>query len=204
MAIELSGLQALGAMIAAAIPPALWAYLQKIKLDDIISLLKSEAKQGAAYMRIKADGTVTIEETAEFGKLAMETWEAAEAIGGKAIINISDVAWLLPEEPAQISIQGSTTLQPTPGPGPYVGSFDPKTHTAEEAGYNQNGDYVRGLKMSEESFRYITFDLPPDEAPKIRGKVDSAEKAGLREYQISTSKGFYNIENGIPYGGGMG
>jgi len=85
-----------------------------------------------------------------------------------------------------------------------MGDFDPRTHIAEEAGYDANENYLRGLKMPGTRFGNIVHNHPPDEQRSMRMQVDEAEAAGLRHYQVRHSRGFYIIENGIVVGSGRG
>jgi hypothetical protein len=85
-----------------------------------------------------------------------------------------------------------------------MGDFDPKQHTAEEAGYDAQDRYVRGLKMPESRFRNMVFNHSPEEQASMRKQVDEAEAAGLRTYQVKFAKGFYTIENGSVIGSGKG
>ncbi|OPX69236.1 MAG: hypothetical protein A4E37_00506 [Methanoregulaceae archaeon PtaB.Bin056] len=88
--------------------------------------------------------------------------------------------------------------------GVAMGDFDPKKHIAEESGYDARDNYVRGLKMPETRFKNMVHNHPPDEQKRMRTQVDEAEAAGLRNYQVRHSKGFYIIENGIVVGSGRG
>jgi hypothetical protein len=83
-----------------------------------------------------------------------------------------------------------------------MGDFDPKTHTAEQRGYDANGDYVRGLKMPDERFENMVHGESAKDHDKMRQQVDEAEAKGLRNYQVTYSRGYYDIENGIVKGGG--
>jgi hypothetical protein len=88
--------------------------------------------------------------------------------------------------------------------GSGMGAFDPKTHTAEQRGYDANGNYVRGLKMPDERFENMVHGESAADQKNMRQQVDEAEAKGLREYQVSYSKGYYTIENGIVIGSGRG
>lgn len=85
-----------------------------------------------------------------------------------------------------------------------MGDFDPKKHTAEEAGYDAKDNYVRGLKMPEKRFKNMVHNHSADEQKSMRKQVDDAEAAGLRSYQVKHSKGYYTIENGIVIGSAKG
>jgi hypothetical protein len=78
-----------------------------------------------------------------------------------------------------------------------MGDFDPKKHTAEEAGYDAKDNYVRGLKMPDSRFENMVHGESAAEQQSMRKQVDEAEAKGLRTYQVKYSKGYYNIENGI-------
>lgn len=85
-----------------------------------------------------------------------------------------------------------------------MGDFDPRQHTAQEAGYTSENKYVRGLKMSQTSFGNMAAGHSPDEVATMRKQVDDAEARGLRKYQVRHARGYYDIENGIVIGSGMG
>lgn len=85
-----------------------------------------------------------------------------------------------------------------------MGDFDPRKHTAEEAGYDARDNYVRGLRMPPTRFKNMVHSHPADEQNTMRQQVDEAEEKGLRTYQVKHSKGYYNIENGIVVGSGRG
>ena len=85
-----------------------------------------------------------------------------------------------------------------------MGDFNPKEHTAEEKGYDAEGNYVRGLKMPESRFKNMVHGHSADEQRSIRQQVDEAEAKGLRTYQVKHSKGYYTIENGIVVGSARG
>jgi len=85
-----------------------------------------------------------------------------------------------------------------------MGDFDPKKHTAEEAGYDAKDNYVRGLKMPEKRFKNMVHNHSAEEQQSMRKQVDEAEAAGLRSYQVKHSKGYYMIENGIVIGSAKG
>lgn len=72
-------------------------------LKKVIKILQAEAREGACYMRIKADGIVTVEESDEMAKLSITKWEAIEDVTGAKIFNNSEVPWIKPEEPKLIS-----------------------------------------------------------------------------------------------------
>jgi hypothetical protein len=109
----------------------------------------------------------------------------------------------------QFIFQGVVTKPATEGyilvtsGDPKTAPFDPRKFTNMYGGYLADGTCVRGLKMSDGSFRFLTFGLSTDEIADIRARVDLAEDAGLRHYRIFTSKGhYYDIENGEIWGGG--
>jgi hypothetical protein len=83
-----------------------------------------------------------------------------------------------------------------------MGDFDPKKHTAEESGIDGSGNRVRGLKMPASRFDNMVHGHSPAEQQSMRKQVDDAEAKGLRTYQVTHAKGFYNIENGIVIGSG--
>ncbi|MDD1718492.1 MAG: hypothetical protein LUQ25_00400 [Methanoregulaceae archaeon] len=85
-----------------------------------------------------------------------------------------------------------------------MGDFDPRKHTAQEAGYNAQDKYVRGLKMSATAFQNMVAGHSSEEEAGMRKQVDEAEAAGLRNYQVKHPRGYYTIENGIVIGSGMG
>jgi len=85
-----------------------------------------------------------------------------------------------------------------------MGDFNPKQHTAEEAGYDLKDNYVRGLKMPEKRFKNMVHNHSPEEQKSMRKQVDEAEAAGLRTYQVRHSRGYYSIENGIVIGSARG
>lgn len=84
------------------------------------------------------------------------------------------------------------------------GDFDPKVHTAEESGYDKDGDYVRGLMMPEGRLKNMVHQHTPEDQASMRQQVREAEAAGLRWYQVKFTGGYYTIENGIVIGGGKG
>ncbi len=84
-----------------------------------------------------------------------------------------------------------------------MGDFDPRKHTAQEAGYTSENTYVRGLQMSQESFENMAAGHSRDEVSSMRKQVDDAEAAGLRKYQVRHPRGYYNIENGLVIGSSM-
>ncbi len=85
-----------------------------------------------------------------------------------------------------------------------MGDFDPRQHKAEESGEDANGNYVRGLKMPDSRFKNMVLGHSPEEQKSMRQQVDEAEAKGLRTYQVTHSRGYYDIENGIVKGSGMG
>jgi len=88
--------------------------------------------------------------------------------------------------------------------GSRMGDFNPKEHTAEEAGYDAKNNYVRGLKMPDSLFNNMVHGHSANEQTSMRQQVDEAEAKGLRTYQVKHSKGYYNIENGIMIGSARG
>lgn len=85
-----------------------------------------------------------------------------------------------------------------------MGDFNPIEHTAEDKGYDAQGNYVRGLKMPPNRFKNMVHGHSPADQQSMRQQVDEAEAKGLREYQVRHSRGYYMIENGIVIGGGGG
>jgi hypothetical protein len=55
--------------------------------------------------------------------------------------------------------------------------------------------------MPESRFNNMIHGHPASEVPDMRKQVDEAEAAGLRDYQVSFSGGFYLIHDGIVMGG---
>lgn len=78
--------------------------------------------------------------------------------------------------------------------------FDPRKHSAKQRGTDANGNYVRGLKMEQNTFDFMVNGLSEAEKQTLRKKVDEAEEKGLREYTLNYSKGTFQIENGIVKG----
>jgi hypothetical protein len=54
--------------------------------------------------------------------------------------------------------------------------------------------------MSEETFRFITWGMSPEDAKKVRDQVDLAEAAGLRHYPLETGRRRILIVNGSHQG----
>ncbi len=78
-----------------------------------------------------------------------------------------------------------------------IGNFDPREHTAETWGMLPSGAGARGLKMPDAGFGNMVFAHPEAEKVSMREQVDAAEKAGLREYIVKFSGGYYQIDSGI-------
>ena len=66
-------------------------------LKRVIKVAQAEAKEGACYLRIKADGVVTVEESDEMAQLSIAKWEAIEEITGAKIFNNAEVPWIKPQ-----------------------------------------------------------------------------------------------------------
>lgn len=87
---------------------------------------------------------------------------------------------------------------------PSAGTFDPREHTAEEAGYDRTGTWVRGLKMPDSRFFQMVAGFSQEDITSIREQVDWSEREGLRTYTVNYTHGFRIIENGIAIGGAGG
>lgn len=84
------------------------------------------------------------------------------------------------------------------------GDFDPKIHTAEEAGIDKKGDWVRGLHMPESRLKNLVHNHTLEDQASLKEQVANAEAQGERNYIAKFSGGFYIIENGIVIGGSKG
>ncbi|OPY46588.1 MAG: hypothetical protein A4E42_00454 [Methanoregulaceae archaeon PtaU1.Bin222] len=84
------------------------------------------------------------------------------------------------------------------------GDFDPKIHTAEEAGIDKNGNYVRGLHMPESRLKNLVHNHTLEDQASMKEQVANAEAQGERNYIVKFGSGFYIIENGIVIGGSKG
>lgn len=87
---------------------------------------------------------------------------------------------------------------------PTTGTFDPRDHIAEEAGYDRSGTWVRGLKMPDSRFDQMVAGFSLEDIKTLREQVDRSEREGLRTYTVNYSHGFRVIENGIAIGGSGG
>lgn len=89
----------------------LYGWLKNQTLKQVVSLSQTFARQGACYLRIKSDGTITVEEKAEMGELAIDFFEGIEQITGFPVFNDKAVPWIKPEEPQIISSENLATLK---------------------------------------------------------------------------------------------
>jgi hypothetical protein len=70
------------------------------------------------------------------------------------------------------------TSEPTPEP---VDEFDPRLAPASTVYEMPDGTHIRGLKMTDEAFRFMTNDVEdPFIKQDMRKQVDDAEKAYTR------------------------
>ena len=74
-----------------------YGWFKNQTLKQVIQLSQNFARQGACYLRIKSDGTITVEERAEMGGLAIEFFEGIEQVTGKNVFNDAQVPWIKPE-----------------------------------------------------------------------------------------------------------
>jgi hypothetical protein len=188
---DITGIQAAGVAILAALGPSVYAYFKKGAFDDVMGVIGNAAPVMTTYIR-RRPGGFTTEEKVELADSVIALFEEVERVTGKNIINGPDNDWIEPEE----------TPVPVPAPISPPGGFDPRYHFATESGIGPDGMKIRGLKMNEESFAFITYGMSAEEAQRVRDQVNLAEKAGLRRYEIDTDKGWYAVENGIPFGSG--
>lgn len=197
-------------MLIAVVIPAVIAYYQKSQKDE-----------AAAFMDPANTDVTKAPEFVPVTAFAMSPDTKAEIIAGR---NLEETQKILAEIQKQEDARVKTYTIKTDDGEEYVieygyiktrppllvqedilaGTFDPKLHPAEERGYLPSGEYARGLKMPDERFRNMAAGHSPEEVASMRKQVDEAERAGLREYMVKFTNGYYLIENGIVRGGGKG
>ena len=170
-----------------------YGYIQNSKLRAAINVAQKFAQQGTTYLRIKADGHITVEEKVAMGDAAIEFFEAFEEATGSRVVNTKEVAWIKPAEPSYVALEEVLPEE--------VGTFEPRLYPAEQSGLDKNGQWVRGLKMPIERFNNMVHGHSETEKADMRRQVDEAEAAGLRGYMVKFGLGYYLVENGIVIGG---
>lgn len=77
---------------------AVYGWVQAGITRDVIGAAKSFAQMGACYLKIKADGNVSTDESIEMGNLTVAFFEEIETITGNQIFNDAKVPFLLPKQ----------------------------------------------------------------------------------------------------------
>jgi len=83
--------------ILVAILGLAYGWFKNQTLKQVIQISQNFARQAACYLRIKSDGTITVEERQEMGGLSIEFFEGIEQITGKNVFNDAQVPWIKPE-----------------------------------------------------------------------------------------------------------
>lgn len=206
MAISPETMELLAAIIAFVVPTII-AYYQKSQKDE-----------GTAFMNPSDTEVIKAPDYIPASAFAMPPEVQAEIIAGKSY---EETTRLLKEIKAQEEARvKSYTLKTSDGeyvieygyiktrPAPletvpdpqHPGDFDPRLHTAEESGFNKEGNFVRGLKMPEARIKNLLFNHTPEDQASMKQQIAEAEEAGLRNYVVKFSGGLYQIENGIIVG----
>ncbi len=195
-------------ILIAVIIPAMLAYWQKTQKDE-----------GTAFMD---PGNTDVTKAPDYipdSAFTMKPETEAEIIAGRSQEEIQTIlSEIRKQEQAGVKAYtikcddgdeyvieyGYILTRPSPPdtlPSPITpGDFDPKLHTAEESGFNEKGEYSRGLKMPEARIKNLLFNHTPEDQASMRKQIEEAESAGLRNYVVKFSGGLYQIESGIMVG----
>lgn len=79
--------------------------------------------------------------------------------------------------------------------------FDPREHPASSVYWDEDGNPIRGLMMTDETFKFITFGLDSGLKAELRNQIDEYEDKYTRNYVLYDGvETDYIIENGIVIG----
>ncbi len=78
--------------------------------------------------------------------------------------------------------------------------FDPLAHYTSDFGYDANRNLVRGTRMTDVTFKVMTFGETEESRESLRKGVDAAEAAGMTHYYLTGGISPYLVHRGIQYG----
>jgi hypothetical protein len=168
----------LEAIIAGAITVLGIAYglFQNRHLNSALKVTQAFAQESAEYLRIKGDGTITVQEKESLGEAAIRFFEAIEEATGAPVLNSPAVPWIKPvaTEPTVAQVMAVREITST------TGTTIPK--------------------LTADQIKVILAGHTPVDQHYLKEQILAAEAANLAHYYIRHSGGVYLIYWGQQYG----
>lgn len=156
-----------------------YGWFQNKHLKSALKVTQAFAQESAEYLRIKADGTITVQEKEALGEAAIRFFEAIEEATGAPVLNSPAVPWIKP-----------VATEPTLAQVVAIQEIAPIT------GSTRNGF----PKLTADQIKVILAGHDATDQIALKKQILAAEEANLAHYYVRWSGGVYMIYRGQQYG----